>query len=219
MIASERHSSFSEVARLAGVSVSTVSRVANSKVWAGVVLTDPSPVGEQTYRQRLLGYRPRGGRRPWRLTAQDVRRIKQRLLRGETLRSVAADYGVDFSYVGRIARGEAWAHISAREGVDASPLRRFRKLTAEIALEIRSRENESTAALAEEFGVHSSTVRKIRSRETWRYARARGAKLTAATAREMRLRLERGEAAEKLMAEYDISATTLWRVRTGRSWQ
>jgi DNA invertase Pin-like site-specific DNA recombinase len=221
MIASGRHGSFSEIARLAEASVATVSRIASGKQWADLALVDNRAAAPASYAARLrerLGARREGQRRS-RLTSQQVREIKQRLLAGETYRAIAPDYCVDFSYVGRIARGEYWSHVAPWEGAHPGLLRRQRRLTADEVSAIRSRRSESASALAEEFRVNERTVRDIRSRRTWKSDRPAAAKLSAATSRELRDRLERGERPAELAAEYGISRTTLWRVQTGRSWR
>lgn len=49
-----------------------------------------------------------GGRK---LTADDVRVIRDRLSLGETQAAIAADYGVDYTMIGRILHGKAWTHV------------------------------------------------------------------------------------------------------------
>jgi len=52
--------------------------------------------------------------RPAKLTAEKVRRIKERLAQGERSRRIAADYHVSYETIRRIARGESWNNGEAR---------------------------------------------------------------------------------------------------------
>jgi hypothetical protein len=45
------------------------------------------------------------------LTEEGVREIRRRKARGETLKVIAADYGVHFSIISDVIRGETWSHV------------------------------------------------------------------------------------------------------------
>lgn len=222
LLASGSYRSFSEIARVAGASVATVSRIARGAQWADVPLVDAPLAAPESYSARLRGRDGRRcirGRRS-RLSSEQVRRIKQRVLAGESFRSIAAEHDIDFGYVGRIARGESLAHISPSDGVDPGPVHRGqRRLATEEVSAIRERKDVSAAELAREFGVHSSTVRRVRAGQSWSGDGRAATKLTAASARELRDRLERGESVKKLAAEYGVGQTTVRNVQSGHSWR
>ena len=72
----------------------------------------PHYTGE-AWHARYAGRRQRKGEQLWnaKLTADQVREIRQRHAAGETLKALGVAYGVALSLVGRIAQRKAWKHI------------------------------------------------------------------------------------------------------------
>jgi hypothetical protein len=70
------------------------------------------PVGA-AWQERYANRRQGKGEQLWnsKLTTDQVREIRQRRARGETLKALGLEYGVALSLIGRIAQRKAWRHI------------------------------------------------------------------------------------------------------------
>jgi len=81
---------------------------------------NPEHIYVGTPKQNALDCKARGRERHQRgeenggggkLKATDIPTIRQRLAAGETQQAIGADYGVDYSMIGRIKLGKAWTHV------------------------------------------------------------------------------------------------------------
>lgn len=110
------------------------------------------------------------------LTAAIVTEMRIRYLAGETVTSLAAEFGVSESTASNAITGKRWSWLPGAVPIDNK--RRGKqgenhhaaKLTAEIVRECRIRyaAGETTYALAEEFGVKQPTMQKAISGKTWK---------------------------------------------------
>lgn len=57
-----------------------------------------------------------------RITAADVREIRERFARGESQRVLAIEFGLTKSYLGQITRGERWKHLEVRKRAEEGRL-------------------------------------------------------------------------------------------------
>jgi group I intron endonuclease len=65
----------------------------------------------ESHRAKIGAMKRGEGNHNAKLTEDDVRQIKQRLATGEMVRSIADDFGVDQSVVGKIKQGRRWTHV------------------------------------------------------------------------------------------------------------
>lgn len=85
----------------------------------------------------------------------------------EPVSALAARFGITPAMVSKIQLGRSWAHVTA--GTTRPPRASYRppQLSADQVREIRS-SNESSADLAERFGVSRPTIWRARSGATWK---------------------------------------------------
>jgi hypothetical protein len=111
---------------------------------------------------------------PRKLTAVQVREIRERRARFEPVATVAADYGVSTGTISRVASGRGWVS----EDGPLLPLGRRRgsqlahaKLTEADIPEIRRRwrAGEDTASIGQLFGVSYDTAREAAAGVSWRH--------------------------------------------------
>lgn len=79
---------------------------------------NPAHLGDGDHLDNMLEAAERGrmanceGHAKARLTAEDVRAIRSRAARGETLESIQIDYGLSVGYVSRIVARKRWRHLT-----------------------------------------------------------------------------------------------------------
>lgn len=102
------------------------------------------------------------------LTADDVRQARRRAAAGEPIRQIARDYPVTYTTIRNAIRGLAWSNITDPPPVDPNGNNRTKLTKAEV-LEARRRrqQGELVQDLAEELGVHQSTMSQAINGETW----------------------------------------------------
>lgn len=66
----------------------------------------------EEHRSKISDNKRGAGNHNAKLTEDDVRAIKRRLATGEIMRTIAADFDVDISVVGKIKQGRRWTHIT-----------------------------------------------------------------------------------------------------------
>lgn len=80
------------------------------------------------------------------LNESEVLAIKHRIVAGETLKAIAADYGVDWTTIGQIRRGRNWSHIAPELHDRFPPSYRSRRFGVDLT------------KLAKEHGISSSLL-------------------------------------------------------------
>jgi len=99
MAALEGGRSGRSIAQEFGVSPSMVSAIKHGRAWSDLDPGLPARLGESPQRGKAL-------------SAEQVARIKGRLLEGKSSRKIATEFGVSASTVLAIARGDTWADVS-----------------------------------------------------------------------------------------------------------
>lgn len=110
------------------------------------------------------------------LTEAKVRDLRRRRARGETLRTIAADLGIDLAHVSNIAHGKTWNWLDAEHGpvrVKSPAARGERignaRLTEANVRDIRARRlaGEKLGAIAADLGVAIMTVCAAATGRSW----------------------------------------------------
>ena len=152
----------SSLARIFGVSPSTIRRAVNS-YWSHVIRTDVPSIAAP----RLNNKGERHGNS--KLTDASVRAIREARLRGEDTTHIAKAFGVGALHVNRLIRGEEWQHVAVADGLqsslDAIRTPPGRKLSDEDVREIRALRLSGVRRkdLAQRFGVHPVYITRLMS--------------------------------------------------------
>lgn len=99
-----------------------------------------------------------------RLQKADVRRIKKRIVAGESLSEIAEDHAVDYMVIYKIATGVTWKSVKPRGRLigsrDYSAKRVFDLSKCQAIALLKIRKRLSNARIAKKLGAAESTVRR-----------------------------------------------------------
>jgi len=99
-----------------------------------------------------------------RLTKSDVRRIKKRIVGGESLTAIAEYFGVAYMVIYKIATGATWKNVKPRGRLiperDYSAKRVFSLAKCQAFALLKIRKRLSNARIAKKVGAAESTVRR-----------------------------------------------------------
>jgi transposase len=168
-------------------------------------------------RKRFLTERASKGfaKGPSTLTAGDVRVIFQRYDAGDSVRGIAATFGVVSSTISHILRGDTWTHL----GLHTTRVRHHRITTEEVRqIVCLNQSGLLHKAIAQQSGRSRSTVSKILNakihtgvRSEWGLKRSN--RKSAAEYQEQILKLRaQGLSYEAIGESLKISTSTAWRV-------
>ena len=108
------------------------------------------------------------------LSDSDIRDIRRRYSAGTSNTVLAAEYGVCYQHIWKIAKGDAWGHLLNEDEALMSGQRTGRRclITADQAREIRrlSSLGLSHAVIARDTGLRAKHIGKIVRRELWKDA-------------------------------------------------
>lgn len=173
------------------------------------------------------------------LTEEQVHEIRRKYTGryGDQSR-MGREYGVSQSLIAKIVRGDIWTHLDDRPSTPLVVPKGYAHgamLTEEQVYQIRENYNGSYGqqiALAREYGVPVSVVRKVLRGETWKQlkgtrfyivpqgARHGRAKLTDGQVRWMRrLHNEKGVRIEALAKRYGIGRSIARDILSGKTWK
>jgi transcriptional regulator with XRE-family HTH domain len=107
------------------------------------------------------------------LDEAQVKKIKQRLARGDKASQVAKDFGVTKTTISSIAHGHSWSHVEVEGDLigDTSGERHWNsRLTQKKVRKIREllAKGKTLSDVAQRFGVSAGTISDIKHGRTWR---------------------------------------------------
>lgn len=158
----------SECARDLGLTVETMHKVmTKGRKHKGYILIYKEDFSEGMLRSLIEDKRVKSNNK---LTEDNVREIKKKLMDGYSSKKLSNEYGVSHDLISRIKRGETWINIHVEGWTPVKAKANNNGFKSKLSscdistIQIMINEGRKLVDIAKEYGVHVNTISKIKNR-------------------------------------------------------